>query len=84
MAIVRTSPRLSPRQHEVVALVATGCSDKEIARALGVSAATVKTYLTRVYRSNGFRNRAEAAVALASISPNGHTDGPRRDVPRKI
>ena len=53
--------RLSRRQEEVLKLVATGCTNKEIAHQLGLSNGTVKTYLDRIFRNKGFRNRAEAA-----------------------
>lgn len=59
----------SPRQAQILALVAAGLSDKEIARELGLSAATVKTYLNRVYRMHGFRNRAHAAAVYQARSP---------------
>ncbi|MGH9286420.1 MAG: LuxR C-terminal-related transcriptional regulator, partial [Acidimicrobiales bacterium] len=36
---------LTPRQHEVVGLVAGGCSNKEIARRLGIAHQTVKNHL---------------------------------------
>ena len=55
--------KVSGRQAEVVSLVAKGCSDKEIASRLGLSLGTVKTYLVRLYRDNGFHNRAEAVAA---------------------
>ena len=61
--------RMSERQWEVVTLVADGYADKEIALKLGLSLATVKTYLGRLYRHNGFRNRAEAAAACALGRP---------------
>jgi len=57
------SLRLSRRQLQVVGLAASGCSDKQIAQHLGLSVGTVKTYLGRIYRYNGFKNRAEAAAA---------------------
>jgi DNA-binding CsgD family transcriptional regulator len=53
----------SPRQREIVALIAAGMADKEIAKQLKVSTATVRTHLQRMYRSNGTHNRA-MAVAL--------------------
>jgi DNA-binding CsgD family transcriptional regulator len=58
--------QLSERQLQIVGLVAKGRSDKEIATALSLSVGTVKTYLGRVYRRNGFRNRAHAAAVLAT------------------
>lgn len=64
-----TNLRLSARQHQVVSLVAAGCSDKEIAHQLGLSIATVKTHLGRIYRYNDFRNRAHAAAALSAEEP---------------
>ena len=58
-----------PRQREILALMARGKSDIQIALALGISAATVRTYLVRLYRDNGFHNRAEAVAEwLRSMS----------------
>ncbi|MGW2783943.1 response regulator [Streptomyces populi] len=55
---------LSAREREVLALVARGTSNCEIARELFVSEATVKTHLTHVYGKLGVKDRA-AAVATA-------------------
>jgi DNA-binding NarL/FixJ family response regulator len=55
---------LSTREREVLALVAKGTSNKEIARILFISEATVKTHLTHVYGKLGVKDRA-AAVAVA-------------------
>jgi DNA-binding CsgD family transcriptional regulator len=55
---------LTPRQLEVLSLVAEGKSDKEIAIRLGLSVATVRTHLARFYKSNSIRNRVEAVTAF--------------------
>ncbi|WP_030383227.1 MULTISPECIES: response regulator [unclassified Streptomyces] len=55
---------LSSREREVLALVAKGTSNREIARALFISEATVKTHLTHLYAKLGVKDRA-AAVAAA-------------------
>ena len=63
---VRTagSEALSGRETDVLALVAKGRSNREIARALFVSEATVKTHLGHVYTKLGVNDRA-SAVATA-------------------
>jgi len=53
---------VSPRQREIMLLLATGLSDKEIAARLQVSPHTVRTHLQRLYAQHGLRNRAEAAA----------------------
>ncbi|GAA3861406.1 response regulator [Streptomyces sedi] len=53
---------LSAREREVLALVARGTSNREIARELFVSEATVKTHLTHVYAKLGVNDRAEAVA----------------------
>ncbi|GLF99621.1 response regulator transcription factor [Streptomyces yaizuensis] len=55
---------LSAREREVIELVARGTSNREIARELFISEATVKTHLTHVYGKLGVKDRA-AAVAVA-------------------
>ena len=61
----RPSPcPLSQREIEVLALVAAGKSDQEIADELHLSQRTVETHLQHIYRKLGVRNRA-AAVAIA-------------------
>ncbi|MFJ5307972.1 response regulator [Streptomyces sp. NPDC088350] len=55
---------LSAREREVLALVAKGTSNREIARELFISEATVKTHLTHLYTKLGVKDRA-AAVAAA-------------------
>lgn len=61
---VAAEVRLTAREHEVLALVASGCSSPEIGRRLYLSSTTVKTHLSRVYEKLGVCNRA-AAVAQA-------------------
>lgn len=55
---------LSARERQVLALVARGTSNREIARELFISEATVKTHLTHLYAKLGVNDRA-AAVATA-------------------
>jgi DNA-binding NarL/FixJ family response regulator len=51
---------LTPRELEVLALIARGRSNGEIAAALFVSAATVKTHVNHVFAKIGVRDRAQA------------------------
>jgi DNA-binding NarL/FixJ family response regulator len=54
--------RLTPRELEVVRLVADGRSNDEIAAALGIGVKTVETHLGRVFERFGLASRAELAV----------------------
>jgi DNA-binding NarL/FixJ family response regulator len=51
---------LSPREREVLRLVADGATNKQVATALGVGDETVKTLLGRIFAKLGVRRRAEA------------------------
>ena len=53
---------LSPRELEVLALVAQGLGNEEIARELVVATSTVKNHVTRIVDKLGARNRTHAAV----------------------
>jgi FixJ family two-component response regulator len=50
---------LTPREHEVMEMVADGRSNKEIANALGVSAKTVEAHRARVMEKMEARSLAE-------------------------
>jgi DNA-binding NarL/FixJ family response regulator len=51
---------LSDREQEVLSLIATGSTNKEIAGQLHLSPHTVKEHTSAIYRKLGVRNRAEA------------------------
>ena len=51
---------LTPREVEVLKLIASGLSNAEIAEALVVSHATVKTHVNRIFYKTGARDRAQA------------------------
>ena len=51
---------LTPREADVLRLIAEGKSNREIARALYVSEATVKTHVNRIFAKTGSRDRAQA------------------------
>ena len=59
---------LTPRQREVVALIASGHSDKEIAIALGIATTTAQKHVTNVLRRLQVPTRAAAAVAVLKIA----------------
>ena len=51
---------LTPREVEVLKLIAAGFSNAEIADALVVSSATVKTHVNHIFAKTGVRDRAQA------------------------
>ncbi len=59
---------LTTRQRQLLALVAGGYSNAQVARTLGISAQTVRTHLQQIYARLGVSSRGEAAALL---SPSG-------------
>lgn len=57
---------LSDRQRDVLALLAKGCSNEEIAQELCISRNTVKFHMREIFVRLGVRNRVEAAQRLAT------------------
>ena len=58
----RANPDLTSREREVLACVATGLANKQIARRLGISEKTVKSHLTSVFHRIGVTDRTQAAL----------------------
>ena len=53
---------LTGRERQILELLTTGCSNKEIARELDLSEKTVKHYMTNILQKLQVRNRVEAAL----------------------
>jgi DNA-binding NarL/FixJ family response regulator len=57
-----TTRTLTPREREVLRLVADGLPNKQIARRLGIAEKTVKAHLTNVFDAIGVTDRTAAAL----------------------
>lgn len=69
---------LSPREQEILRLVARGLTNAEIGRSLFISEATVKTYLLRAFGKLGVSDRTAAvttAIKRGELEPLGQADG---------
>ena len=75
-SLARRLTRLTPQQHRVLALVADGRLNKQIADTLGIQERTVKAHLTAIFERLGVRNRTQAGIALRTLAqadPAGST-----------
>lgn len=55
---------LSPRERQILELIARGASNKEVARQLGIAEATVKIHVQHILRKLNLSSRVQAAVYL--------------------
>src|SRR3712207_2902015 len=68
-----SGPQLSPRESEVLALLAEGLGVSAIARQLFVSESTAKTHISKIYEKLGAANRAQAImIAIRSEIGRAH------------
>jgi len=54
--------KLTPREREIIAMLARGVSNKEIARALDLAESTVKIHVQGILRKLNLTSRVQAAV----------------------
>ena len=75
VAVALTSSTLSAREHEVLDLIGTGMTNKEIAAALFIGSSTVKSHVDNILVKLGARTRAEAVARYAeSAAAAGSAD----------
>ena len=83
-AYLQDQPDLTAREREVLGCLAEGMSNKQIARALGISVRTVTVHVSNLLRKTGVASRTEAAVWAVQREPgvivNADNAG-RRDKP---
>jgi len=60
--------RLTPREYQIMSLVASGATNREIARECRVREATVKHYLTRIFAKTGASGRVELATMACRLA----------------
>ncbi|MBX3482936.1 response regulator [Phenylobacterium sp.] len=62
-----TAPSLSPRQAQVLELLAQGCANKEMRYRMGIAERTIRAHLTEVFGLLGVTNRVQAIVRAREL-----------------
>ena len=57
LQLIRTSPAITDRQRQIIALIAAGCSNEEVGRHLGISARTAKAHCDTLRQKLGVERR---------------------------
>ena len=77
MSHSRSHTSLTPRQLEVLELMARGLTNPEIAGVLGIARATVKAHVAAVIETLDVSNRTEAAMVLRELGLSEGEESPR-------
>ncbi len=77
----RPSPRLTPREKQIVQQICEGLKNKEIAQALSITAGTVKVHLMHIFEKTGVKDRFELAIQGRKLLDSEAT-GPSRIGPQ--
>jgi DNA-binding NarL/FixJ family response regulator len=72
----RAFPDLTPREREVLELLAAGCRNHEIARRLGMSEKTVRNHVSQVLLKLQVPDRTAAALKAREAGAGGRQDRP--------
>jgi ATP/maltotriose-dependent transcriptional regulator MalT len=84
-ALTKVSPSITPRQREVIELIAAGCSNEEVGERLGISARTAKAHCDVLRQKLGVARRRQIPVAyrlLTGEDPLSRSLGPVTAGPR--
>ena len=63
---------LTPKEHQILDLVGTGLTNRQIAERLGLAEKTVKNYVSTMLGKLGVESRTQAAIIAAHQHDNGH------------
>ncbi len=78
-ALTKVSPSITPRQLQVIELIASGCSNEEIGERLGISPRTAKAHSDVLRQKLGVARRRQIPVAyrlLTGEDPLSRSLGP--------
>jgi DNA-binding NarL/FixJ family response regulator len=67
-----TPSALTPRERQVLELLSLGRTNRDIAGELAISARTVATHVSTIYRKLGVRDRVEAARRGMEMGPGSY------------
>jgi len=70
------APSFSPRERQVLDLIMTARSNREIATELGIEERTVKAYVASLMRKTGMDNRVSLSVQATQVSMRGRSELP--------
>lgn len=59
---LQLGPSITPREREIISLIARGSANKEIGHTLGIAEDTVKQHVSRILQKLGVKDRAQAAT----------------------
>jgi len=65
---VEKPPSITPRQREVIVLIAAGCSNDEVGQRLGISPRTAKAHCDVLRQKLGVPRRRQIPVAYRSLT----------------
>lgn len=66
--------QLSPRQRQILGLMARGLRNKEIGNAMDITEGTVKIQITAIFKALGVKNRTQAIAMVPTVAET-HVQG---------
>ena len=67
-ATIERVPPITPRQRDVIVLIAAGCSNDEVSERLGISPRTVKAHCDVLRQKLGVKRRRQIPIAFRILT----------------